>query len=65
MSHTIARENGKCVGFFFVSWKIATCQNIGVLLVRREGKVDFEYLSAVSATDLHNPSFLFVPVMQN
>lgn len=35
--------------FFLISWEIATCQNIGVLWVRRKGKIDFEYLLAVSA----------------
>lgn len=41
--------------FFNISWQFATCQSIGVLLVRRKEKTDFEYLLAVSATDLHDP----------
>lgn len=64
-----ARENGNVPFFssffFLVSWKIATCQNTGVLLVRRDGKIDFEYLSAISAADPCGPAFLSVPLMQN
>lgn len=45
--------------FFFQVGKLPTCQNMVVLLVRRKGKIDFEYLLALSATNLHNPSFLF------
>lgn len=49
----------------FLSWQIATCQNIRVLLVRRKRKMDFEYLLGISGTDLHDLSFIFFPVMQN
>lgn len=51
--------------FFLLSWQIATCQNIGVLLVKRKGKTDFGCLLAVSTTDLYDLSFLFFPVTRN